>query len=236
MRKTFLILLAAVLACFAAAPPPVAAASTEWSATTSQGWNSTNASRRHYFAGPVTIGSPLYTASGVGAKNGATVTATEYGTSTLHQTKLTLAATPLAVTDSLAYLGVKIYDFPEGRILVLGVTSSLQWAVTTARDTTINDSASLTWAVGTATASNATLATTMVDLIPKTTKVLAAATTALNTASTAALAASAHFDGTGTAKDAYLNAAFETATDIDGDGTLTATGTVTITWVQLGDY
>jgi len=184
--------------------------------------------------------SPVYTTvpenSGAGAVNGATVSAVESGGDVVHKTVLTLAATPLTVTDALAYAGVKIYDFPEGRIHVLGVTASIQWAVTSARAGTINDNASLTWAVGTATASNATLSGTMVDLIPKTTKVLAAAAAALNTASTAALAANAQFDGTATAKDAYLNAAFETGTDIDADGTLTATGTITITWINLGDF
>lgn len=178
----------------------------------------------------------LTNTAGAGTKNGATVTAAEYGDGTVHQTVLTLAETPIAVTDANAYGSVKLYDLPEGRILVLGVTASIQWAVTSARAGTINDNASLTWALGTAAASNATLSSTMVDLAPKTTKVLAAATTELNTASTAALAASAHFDGTGTAKDVYLNAAFETGTDIDADGTLAATGTVTITWINLGDY
>jgi hypothetical protein len=154
----------------------------------------------------------------------------------VNRTLLTLSAVGVSVTDALAYGGTKLYDFPEGRILILGVTSSLQWAVTSDRTATINNNASLTWGLGSATASNATLATTMVDLIPKTTKVLAAATTALNTISTAALAASAQFDGTGTAMDAYLNAAFETGGDIDADGTLTATGTIRITWINLGDY
>lgn len=154
----------------------------------------------------------------------------------LHQTTLTLNALGMTVTDALAYLGKKIYDFPEGRIAIAGVTASIRWAVTSTRASTINDSASLTWALGSVTASAATLATTMVDLLPKTTKVLAAATTALNTASTAALAATAQFDGTTTALDMFLNVGFETGTDIDGDGTMTATGTITITWAHLGDY
>lgn len=176
------------------------------------------------------------TTSGVGAANGATVTAVEQGGGVVHKTVLTLAATPISVADANAYGSTKVYDFPEGRIAVIGVTSSLQFAVTSARAGTINDNASLTWAVGSAAASNATLSGTMVDMIPKTTKVLSAATTALNTASTAALAASAQFNGTGTAVDANLNVGFETGTDIDADGTLTATGTITITWINLGDY
>lgn len=163
------------------------------------------------------------------------VTAVEHG-GTVHKTVLSLSAASISVADAQAYGGLKVYDFPEGRILILGVTGSLQWAVSSDRSTTINDSASLTWGLGTATASNATLATTMVDLLPKTTKVLSAATTDLNTASTAALSASAQFDGTGTAKDAYVNVAFETGTDIDANGTLEATGTITVTWVNLGDF
>lgn len=155
----------------------------------------------------------------------------------MHRATITFAAASFTITDALAYLGTKIYDFPEGRIMFLGSTASLQFAVTSDRTATINDNASLTWALGTAAASNITLATTMVDLLPKTTKVLAAATTALNTASTGALASTpSHFDGTGTAKDMYLNFGFETNTDIDADGTLTVTGSITFAYVNLGDY
>jgi hypothetical protein len=164
------------------------------------------------------------------------LTASEGGVGGVQQTTLTLAAVPVAVADADAFGSAQLYDFPAGRILILGVTGTLQWAVTSARASTINDSASLTWSLGTAEASSGTLADTMVDLLPKATKVLAAATTALNTASTNALASSAQFDGTGTAVDAFLNVGFETDTQIDGDGTLTATGSITITWINLGDY
>lgn len=153
-----------------------------------------------------------------------------------HQTTFTLAAVALAVTDALAYASKKLFDFPEGRILVEGATGSLQFAVTSDRSTTINDSASLTWSLGSVAASNIALTSTMVDQLPLATKVLSAATTALNTASTNKLAASAQFDGTGTPIAAYLNTAFATNTDIDADGTMTATGSITITWTQLGDY
>lgn len=158
------------------------------------------------------------------------------GVGVVNQTVITLSALEIAVTDTNAYGSQKVYDFPAGRILVLGVTGSIQWAVTSDRTTTINASAGLTWALGSAAASNATLATTMVDLLPKTSKTLSASAAALNTASTGALASSAPFDGTATAIDAYLNVGFETATDIDADGTLTATGTLKITWINLGDY
>ncbi|NJL06812.1 MAG: hypothetical protein HC900_00045 [Methylacidiphilales bacterium] len=170
-----------------------------------------------------------------GSKTGATVSALDVA-GVVHKTVLTLAETPVAVTDAQAYGSTKLYDFPEGRIIVLGVTASIQWAVTSDRAATINVNADMDWSLGTAAASATALASTMVNLLPKQDKQLSAAGGALNTASNAALAASAQFDGTSTAIDAYLNASFPTGTDIDGDGALTATGTVTIHWINLGDY
>lgn len=175
------------------------------------------------------------TTVGVGAKNGATVTATET-LGGVHRTVLTLTDTPLAVTDALAYGSVKLYDFPAGRVLVLGTTASMAFAVTSDRTTTINDDAAMDWALGSAAASNVTLATSMVDLLPKQDHTLDGAEDAYTTAQGAALAASAQFDGTGTALDMYLNVSFPTGTDIDADGTMTAAGTVTVSWVNLGDY
>jgi hypothetical protein len=172
---------------------------------------------------------------------GAAVTATglsvaDAGVGEVKRTIITLDALELAVADADAFGSQQLYDFPAGRILVLGVIGSLQFAVTSARVGTINDDASLTWSLGTAAADSATLADAMVDLLPKATKVLAADVAALNTVSTNALASSAQFDGTGTAIDAFLNVGFETGTDIDADGTLEVTGTVTLTWINLGDY
>lgn len=176
------------------------------------------------------------TVVGIGAKNGATVTAVEYGNEVVHRTVLTLAATVVSVSDANAYGSVKIYDFPEGRIQILGCTGSIQWAVTSDRTTTINNSAGLAWSLGSAAASNTSLTSTMVDMLPSTSKTLSVAGSGLNTASTAALSTTGQIDGTATAVDAYLNCAFGTGTDIDGDGTLTATGTITITWINVGDY
>lgn len=168
------------------------------------------------------------------------MTVVESAAAGVHRVTITFAAAAFTITDALAYLGTKLYTFPEGRIMFLGSTASLQFAVTTDRTAgtgTINDSASLTWALGTVTASNITLSSTMVDLLPKTTKVLSAATTALNTASTGALATTpAHFDGTGTAKAMFLNFGFETNTDIDADGILAVTGAIRFVFVNLGDY
>lgn len=150
------------------------------------------------------------------------------------KTKFTFNAMQISVTDALAYASQKIFDFPQGRVNIKGGRARLQFAVLTARASTINDNASLTWGVGTAAASAATLATTMQNIVAVTTRTLDGATTALSTASNANVAATAAYDGTGTAIDLFFNVSFATGTDIDGDGTLAVTGTVELYWENWG--
>ncbi len=141
----------------------------------------------------------------------------------------------MSVTDALAYASQKIFDFADGKVRIKGGTSKLQFAVLTARAATINDSASLTYGLGSAAASSATLATTMQNVLAVTTRTLDGATTALSTASAADIVAAATLDGTTTAIDLYLNVAFATGTDIDADGTIAVTGTITLLWELWGD-
>jgi hypothetical protein len=148
---------------------------------------------------------------------------------------LTFNAMQISVTDALAYASQKLFDFADGKIRIKGGTASLQFAVLTTRASTINDSASLTWGLGSAAASSATLATTMQNVIATTTRTLNGATTALSSASTADVVAAATLDGSATAIDLYLNVAFATGTDIDGDGTLAVSGTITLLWENWGD-
>ena len=152
------------------------------------------------------------------------------------QTTLTLNNVPQAIVNGTEYQGTKIYDFPQGRILVMGVTATLQQKTTSALASTLNASSTGAISLGTATASSTTLATTMVDLLPSTAFTSSATINVAGTAVSAALAASAQFDGTGTAKDVYLNTAYATTADVDGNATQTISGTVVITWCNLGDY
>lgn len=189
------------------------------------------ASREGTFVANPQTASP---SAGAGAIAGTLIEASD-NFAPVRSTLLTLSARLVTVTDALAYASSKLYDFPEGRILVFGAKASLQWAVTSDRTTTINLNADLDWAIGSAAASNVTLATTMVDFIAKQDKQLTAAGATLNTASAASAGTPFTLDGTSTPVDLYLNVAFPTLTDIDADGTMTATGTVLITWVNLGD-
>lgn len=171
------------------------------------------------------------TTFGIGAVNGATVSAVETGIGSYHKTVLTLAATPQAVVNGTEYQGVKIYDFPASRVLILGVIASLAPTTTSAIASTINSGVTGAVSLGSVVASNVTLSSTMVDLAPST---AFASSTTINVAAAAVtptLAASAQF---ASALDMYLNSAFATTTDVDADGTMTWAGSVQITWVALG--
>jgi len=151
-------------------------------------------------------------------------------------TTLTLANVAQTVVNGTEYQGTKIYDFPEGRLHVLGVTATLQQKTTSALASTLNASSTGAIGLGTATASATTLATTMVDFLPSTAFTSSATVNVAGTAVSAALAAAAQFDGTTTAKDLYLNTAYATTGDVDADATQTISGTIVITWILLGDY
>lgn len=140
------------------------------------------------------------------------------------------------VVNGTEYQGTKIATFPAGRILVLGVTATLQQTTTSTLASTLNASVTGAVSLGTVTASSTTLSSTMVNLLPSTAFTSSATINVAGTAVNAALAASAQFDGTSTPVDIYLNSAFATTTDVDGDATQTWDGTIDITYIVLGDY
>ena len=151
------------------------------------------------------------------------------------QTTLKLDNVAQAIVNGTEYQGTKIYDFPECRMYVVGAVATLQQKTTSTLASTLNASSTGAIGLGTATASATTLATTMQDIIPTTAFTSSATINVAGTAVGAVLAAAAFFDGTGTAKDLYLNTAFATTADVDGNATQTISGTVVITWSNLGD-
>ncbi|MBL8578088.1 MAG: hypothetical protein JNK47_12745 [Mesorhizobium sp.] len=142
----------------------------------------------------------------------------------------------VTVTDALAYASQKLFDFVEGKIRIKGGTGTFTFGVDTARASTINDSASLTWGIGSAAASSATLATTMQNIINTVTRTLTGAVAAPSPASPADVVGTAiTLDGTSTAVDLFMNFAFATGTDIDGDGILSVNGKLTLFVENWGD-
>lgn len=122
--------------------------------------------------------------------------------------------------------GVKVYEFPAGRILLLGATINCTTTIAGAS----GGAATVDLAVGSAAAADdATLTSTEANVIPS--------TATANGASTwkAALAASAQFDGTSSAVALYVNAGVTNAISASAV-TVAIAGTLTLTWCNLGDY
>ena len=142
-----------------------------------------------------------------------------------------LVITMTDATTAGCHGSVKLYDFPACNLLFLGATCDL---TVTAGTGGITDTAAVVAAIGTAAVStaDATLTTTEADLIPSTAATLAAgAGAAKGKTLTAGVVV---FDGTTTAKDAYLNFAVPDAGST-GNDTLIVSGTITLVWSNLGD-
>lgn len=143
----------------------------------------------------------------------------------IHQTVLRFDSVDVAVDETDDYGSLELMTFPEGRINVLGAVQDM----TVEGSGGIGATDTLNVAVGTAEASNTSLSSTMVDLIPADTNALVSGEKTVGNA----LAAGAQFDGTATAKKAYYNASDSGITEA---GVVTLTGTITITWLFLGNY
>lgn len=174
------------------------------------------------------------TSSGIGAPNGTGVTAVEYGNGAVHKTVITLAAASITMTDATTagnQGSLKVYDFPQGAVQILGASYNL---TTLAGAGGITDTAALVGSLGStaAGAGDATLTTTEADMIASTTGTLTAGAGTLQKYGSLVAAA---FDGHATALDAYLNLAVPDAGSSAND-TVAVTGTITIVWANLGDW
>lgn len=182
-------------------------------------------------SGVTTMGD-VRTTSGAGAVVAGMCTAVEYGDGVVHKTVLTLSMTgatkDIDLLDGDHGLGAKIYDMPAGRILLLGATIDATVAYIDAATT-----GNFVVSVGSVTAADdETLSSTEADVIPSTTIAGAATPKAWH----GALATSAAFDGTGTAMDIFVNVACPNASNSATAQTYSFTGTLTLTWINLGTY
>jgi hypothetical protein len=201
-----------------------------------EGWEALNANIRTS-VGVKNIDNNEQGNGSVPAAVGAYVTATEKGDGVFHQTVLTLAALPITMRDTEQGGGAKIYSFPLGRICHLGSIGSIAVTTTSVLADTLNTGVTCNWGVGTTTQASATVATTEQDLV-NVTAFTASATinVAGATANGVGAGVLASHDGTSTAIGAFMNLAVALNTDIDANATVTVSGTVTISWVALGDY
>lgn len=177
-----------------------------------------------------------------GAKNGSTVTVKETFVGPFRQTVLTLVNTPVAivsVTTGAGVGGTKVYDFPAGHINVLGTVGDLSIAVASAEQANFTDNAPEgDIGIGSAAPANAdALGTDATDDDFATATAFTMAAFEDASVTLPPDAASYKLDGTGTAKDVFVNVLVDAA-DID-DGVTTevlVSGTIRICWLALGDY
>jgi hypothetical protein len=163
------------------------------------------------------------------------VSVVEAGNDIVHQTTIVLGNFPITLRNTETGQGAKIYAFPEGRIAILGAVGSIAMVVTSILANTLNTGKTYNWGLGSTTQAGGTLATTEQDIIPTTNGVSSATINVTGAASPGQLAAALQLDGCTTPVDAFLNIGIATADDIDGDATVLINGTVTITWMNLGD-
>lgn len=145
---------------------------------------------------------------------------------------LSLAFTNYVVTIPSSaganYVGVQIADMPEGIIIFGASTGRLTFTTTSILANTLNASKVLAWSVGTATASNVSLTSTMANIITTTAATSSATINVANAATVGSNTALATVDGSATAADVYFNIAVATDADIDAAATVALNGIINI--------
>lgn len=168
------------------------------------------------------------------------VVAVEQGNGVIHKTILqieSLNVNVVSVTTGNGVGGSKVYDFPEGRVLILGTMADLTLAIPTASQADFTDATPAgDIGVGTLAPANADgLGTdaTDDDLCTATAFTMSAYTATPEIPSEASL----QHDGTSTAKDMLVNILVD-AGDIDDDttGEVLVSGVIVCTWINLGDF
>lgn len=193
------------------------------------------------------IAAPQATADSAVAAIGPLTSATAAGTGVtlsssvvggVKHVTLTLVDTPIPMVDDpgvVAYGGLKIADLPEGLIFFMGAVMDLALTKSSAG---VNAAWDGDIGLGTAAAAaGATLAGTEQDLVPTTPTPQAVSGVTTGDAKSTSTEAGKIFDGTGTAKDVYLNVLVD---DTDHDVTATpcniiVNGTVKLAFMVIGD-
>jgi hypothetical protein len=182
-----------------------------------------------------TAGVSVTSTGGAGAVVAGTCTAAEYEVNGYHKTVLTLlAGTTFALEDKDDGGGIKVYDFPEGQVIILGT----QVDATITLDT--NVTAPYVMAIGTVIGvdSEATLTTTEANFVATTAVTNGVGQNFHGVSAAVSVGLTGEpYNGTSAGLDLFVNAAIAAGSISPGGATLAATGgTVTVWWMFLGDY
>lgn len=180
-----------------------------------------------------------YFGYGKGAPAGTGILAEENGIAgAIQQTviKFTNAPVTVANTTGASFGSQKIYDFPLGRILIIGgrmYPFTLTWT-----DTDIAAAGSGDISLGTTATADATLNSTDVDIMAST-ALLDPFVLGVGGVGAAGLGGTlvnnTFFDGTATAKDLYINLIIDDADVADeASDIVLLNGNINISWINLG--
>lgn len=148
---------------------------------------------------------------------------------------ITLTNATVTLEDSKADgNGLKILDVQEGAFTLLGALADLSVVSNDAFNASTNDIFYSSLGTAAAADADADLTSTEADIIPKTT-IDTTGSTVLTNDFHAVLASPAIFDGTGTAKDIFVNCAVADASTT-GPVTNKVSGTVILYLMKQGDY
>ena len=188
--------------------------------------------------GTVTADGIPITTYGNGALNTTNVTSVvEVGDGLSHQTVITLNGASSSIADGGFQASQLLYTFPAGRILIEGATCDI-----TATMDTINFNASTADLYNVAVGStinadgDGTISAVGANMIANISVDTDGGATQVNSVTGSSATGSAlQIDGTSTAGTVILNWGVPAAND-SGDNTNSFTGTITLTWKNLGDY
>jgi hypothetical protein len=177
--------------------------------------------------------------SSIGTVSGVTgVSVAHKSIGTLVRSTITLTNVAQTVVNGTEYQSTLLWTMPAGQVQFRAASANLTQTTTSALATTLNASSTGAVGVGTTVAVATTLATTTQNIIPTTAFVSSATVNVAGTAVTPILGTGVVgdffvVDGTSDSIDVYLNSAFATTLDVDGDATMTWSGTIVIDWDLL---
>jgi len=150
--------------------------------------------------------------------------------------------TDVSITMSHAnhYVGTEIYDMPLGVIGIMGASATFKLKCPETRAGHLPNGTVVDVAVGTATASNVSLTSTMVNILPKLSHTTTSDTTSYSTLTGTFLASLLATKLDGTTKNSgpvklYLNLACPNSDDV-ADSIVLVSGTLRVMWIEHGDF
>ena len=149
----------------------------------------------------------------------------------LTQSIFTLTDVAQSVINGTEYQSTKLFDFPVGFISIEGIVLSLAQKTTSVLASTINASSSGVVGIDKEAATNTGFSPLAGSSFTSSSviNVAGAAVVGGGTGSTTII------DGHSTAGSLYLCSSYPTTAQVNGNGTQTFTGTVIVTWLNLGD-